>query len=110
MADFTNSPFIFTAPVRKYKANDPYYWEIDNIPLKQLQENCNWLKSQLGGTPGTETTGPITRAQLDELRPFVDGLPGRKVFVNPKNKTIGSICFLKFYKPRFNSKSKNSIY
>ena len=43
MADFTNSPFIFTAPVRKYKANDPYYWEIDNIPIQQLKKKLNKL-------------------------------------------------------------------
>ena len=77
MADFTNSPFIFTAPVRKYKANDPYYWEIDNIPIQQLEENCLWLKDQVdsvisGGEGGGGSTN-INRSELTELRPTVAG-------------------------------------
>jgi hypothetical protein len=24
----------YTAPVRYFKANDPYYYEVDNIPIK----------------------------------------------------------------------------
>lgn len=47
MTEFINTPFLFTAPVRKYKANDPYYWEVDNIPIEQLEQNCLWLKDQL---------------------------------------------------------------
>ena len=31
--------YRFTQPIRYYKANDPYYYEVDNIPLKQLEEN-----------------------------------------------------------------------
>ena len=46
MADveFKESSYRFTDPVRYFKANDPYYWEVDNIPLKEIQENCLWLK------------------------------------------------------------------
>jgi len=33
----------FTDPIRYFKANDPYYWEVDNIPLKQLQENVRYF-------------------------------------------------------------------
>ena len=44
---FSDSQFKFTEPVRYFKANDPYYYEVDNIPLKQLQENCLWLRDQL---------------------------------------------------------------
>ena len=78
MADFTNSPFIFTAPVRKYKANDPYYWEIDNIPIQQLEENCLWLKDQVdsaiaGGAGGGGGSTNINRSELTELRPTVAG-------------------------------------
>ena len=50
------SRYKFTDPIRYFKANDPYYWEVDNIPLKQLQENCLWLKENSGqgaqGPPG----------------------------------------------------------
>ena len=38
MADFkfTPSDRTFTSPVRKFKENDPYYFEVDNIPLGPL--------------------------------------------------------------------------
>lgn len=80
MATFTfaDSQYRFIEPVRFFKANDPYYWEVDNIPLKQLQENCLWLRDQIqkassssGGGPGT--TGDIKRSDFDELKPYATG-------------------------------------
>jgi len=44
---YQESNYRFTDPIRFFKANDPYYFEVDNIPLKQLQENCLWLKDQV---------------------------------------------------------------
>ena len=40
MVQFTykDSNYKFNDPIRFFKANDPYYFEVDNIPLKQLQE------------------------------------------------------------------------
>lgn len=98
---FSDSQYKFTEPVRYFKANDPYYFEVDNIPIKQLQENCLWLRDQLrklgggrrvgpetGGPPSTNTNGgdnrgpidrptagtlEITRKDIDELRPFATG-------------------------------------
>jgi hypothetical protein len=87
---YNDSSYRFSEPVRFFKANDPYYFEVDNIPLKQLQENCLWLRDQLGigttgpagpagpagepgagGQPGGTTTATdVKRASLDELRPF----------------------------------------
>ena len=69
--DFQDSVYRFTDPIRYFKANDPYYFEIDNIPLKQLQENCNWLKDQLRQV--TPELRKIKRADLDELRPYATG-------------------------------------
>ncbi|HHZ96642.1 MAG TPA: hypothetical protein EYN67_14090 [Flavobacteriales bacterium] len=93
MPEFTNTPFLFTAPVRRYKANDPYYWEVDNIPIEQLEQNCLWLKDQVeylmgGGTEqatgggegplggvgaGKMGTGNVQRANFADLRPTVAG-------------------------------------
>ena len=82
MADpvFRDSPYKFTDPVRYFKANDPYYWEVDNIPLKQIQENALWLKDQIGPQKMTS----LDRSDWAELRPYADGqdeyvrvLPGR---------------------------------
>ena len=71
MADiiYSESAYRFTNPIRYFKANDPYYWEVDNIPLKQLQENNLWLKDQLAG--GSIKLENIQRDSLDELRPVV---------------------------------------
>ena len=71
MADiiYSESAYRFTNPIRYFKANDPYYWEVDNIPLKQLQENNLWLKDQLAG--GSIRLENIQRSSLDELRPVV---------------------------------------
>ena len=80
---YQESSYRFTDPIRFFKANDPYYFEVDNIPLKQLQENCNWLKDQVRLATETQLTS-IKRVDIDELRPYASGgdrvvrvLPGR---------------------------------
>jgi hypothetical protein len=80
---YQESSYRFTDPIRFFKANDPYYFEVDNIPLKQLQENCNWLKDQVRLATETRITD-IKRPDIDELRPYASGgdrvvrvLPGR---------------------------------
>lgn len=85
MADveFKESSYRFTDPVRYFKSNDPYYWEVDNIPLKELQENCMWLKDQLGSLQQSDKyTSEIKRSDFYELKPYTDGAT-RTVKVNP---------------------------
>lgn len=65
---YIDSDFSFTDPPRYYKANDPYYYEVDNIPLKQIQENCLWLRDQITGK-NLDVTGISTRKIID-LQPF----------------------------------------
>ena len=77
---FNDSPFRFTDPIRYFKANDPYYFEVDNIPLKQLQENCLWLKDQLRQV--SPELQKVQRADIDELRPYATG-SDRLVRVKP---------------------------
>ena len=69
---YQDSSYRFTDPIRFFKANDPYYFEVDNIPLKQLQENSLWLKDQLKKTTETRIT-EIKRADIEELRPYALG-------------------------------------
>jgi hypothetical protein len=90
---FSESQYRFIDPIRYFKSNDPYYWEVDNIPLKQLQENCLWLKDQLqkvsgggGSTTGPGTLGSVKRSDLDELKPFANG-GDRVVRVRPGRYT-----------------------
>lgn len=68
---FEESVYRFSDPIRLFKANDPYYFEIDNIPLRQLQENCLWLKDQVRKS-SVKYTG-VKRADIEELRPYATG-------------------------------------
>lgn len=70
MSVFAPSNHKFVDPVRYFKENDPYYWEVDNIPLKQLQENCLWLKDQIEYNAFADG---IERKDFNELRPYVTG-------------------------------------
>lgn len=87
MADKTRyfqTPYTFISPVRYFKANDPYYYEIDNIPIKQLEESQNFLKDQVDGLikRKDDLNIEIDRSSFSELRPYVTG-SDRKVRVKP---------------------------
>jgi len=69
----------FTDPIRLFKANDPYYWEVDNIPLQQLQEGLLWLKDQVGSDEIFDSVG---RADFSELKPDATG-DSRVVKISP---------------------------
>lgn len=75
---YSDSIYRFTDPIRYFKANDPYYFEVDNIPIKQLEQNTKWLKDQITGL----RVANVAREDIVELRPFVEGTD-RKVKVNP---------------------------
>ena len=44
---YADTDHLFSQPIRTYKANDPYYYEVDNIPIRQLEENILWAKDQI---------------------------------------------------------------
>ena len=69
MATYNDSVYKFTSPIRLFKANDPYYYKVDNIPLKQLEENILWIKDQLETSSLTE----FGRSEFTELKPYVNG-------------------------------------
>tara|TARA_R100000951_G_scaffold80619_1_gene68418 strand:- start:3079 stop:5574 length:2496 start_codon:yes stop_codon:yes gene_type:complete len=81
---YQESNYRFSDPVRLFKANDPYYFEVDNIPLKQLQENCLWLKDQV--RKDTNKLLGVKRSDIDELRPYSTG-SDRLVRVKPGRYT-----------------------
>lgn len=70
----------FTDPIRLFKGNDPYHFQVDNIPIEQLQENCRWLKDQILNF-NVEITD-VGRTSLSELKPYVSG-SDRVVKVSP---------------------------
>lgn len=89
MANYYDTEFTYIKPVRHFKANDPYYYEVDNIPIKQLEENTNFLKDQVDGllTEGAENESiEIGRKGFSELKPFVNG-DDRVVRVKPGRYT-----------------------
>jgi len=67
---YKDSNYRFTDPIRYFKANDPIYFEVENIPLKQLQENDLWLKDQI--TNGLKID-EIDRSGFSELKPYSTG-------------------------------------
>tara|TARA_R100001509_G_scaffold43822_2_gene23743 strand:- start:3961 stop:6771 length:2811 start_codon:yes stop_codon:yes gene_type:complete len=86
---YYNTPFSFVSPVRHFKANDPYYYEVDNIPIKQLEESQNFLKDQVDGIITKQNNRKeieIDRSNFSELKPFATG-NDRKVRVNPGRYT-----------------------
>lgn len=72
----------YTDPVRYFKANDPYYFEVDNIPIKQLEENSKWLKDQVDGLVRSKASTTLSRDTFTELRPYVNTTDST-VKVNP---------------------------
>ena len=90
---YNESNYRFTDPIRFFKQNDPYYFEVDNIPLKQLQENCLWLKDQInqattnayGESSSTQLVN-VKRSDIEELRPYALGAD-RLVRVKPGRYT-----------------------
>ena len=70
--------------IRYYLPNDPYYYEVDNLPIKDLLDNddrlqiqIDQLKAQFDVVQGRSTFG--------ELKPFLEGGNPGRVFVNPGN-------------------------
>ncbi len=75
-----DSTHLFVDPLRKFKANDPYQFEVDNIPLEQLQENCLWLRDQILNLE--IEVDSVDRKSFGELKPTFTG-SNRTLRVNP---------------------------
>lgn len=86
---YYDTNYTYIKPVRHFKSNDPYYYEVDNIPIKQLEENTNFLKDQVDGllTRGEDNLNvEIDRQGFSELKPYALG-NDRKVRVKPGKYT-----------------------
>ena len=92
--------YQFTNPIRYYKANDPYYYEVDNLPLRQLEENILYLKdvvagdSNLGGV--LTANSELDLKNIKQLRPTLLGTRGIKVNAGWFNARILVILSLIF--------------
>ena len=83
--------------IRYYQPNDPYYWEVDNLPLADLlsndvilQDRINSVETLIGGLGGggdTGGTGNISLNAITDLKAWTEPLDGQtsnygKIFVN----------------------------
>lgn len=78
-----SSTIPFTDPIREFKENDPYFCDVDNIPIAQVQNNTKHLKERLDQLTAD---GGISRSGFSELKPYVNGIdnivrvkPGRYI-------------------------------
>ena len=71
--------------VRFYLPADPYYYQVDNLPLEDLLSNDVRLQAQIDEINSAGIGNTVGRDGFTELQPFIDtGLPGT-VSVRPGN-------------------------
>jgi hypothetical protein len=58
---YADTDHLFSQPIRTYKANDPYYYEVDNIPIRQLEENILWTKDQIDSLLTPSPAGEVPK-------------------------------------------------
>ena len=78
--------------IRFYQPNDPYYWEVDNLPLSDLLANDIVLENRLStleddlGSFGDSVSGSFSTGAISDLKGYSEALSGSssnfgKVFV-----------------------------
>jgi hypothetical protein len=73
--------------IRFYLPADPYYYQVDNLPLEDLLANDVRLQAQIDDILSSERNNTVGRDGFTELQPFIDvSLPGT-VSVRPGNFT-----------------------
>jgi hypothetical protein len=74
--------------IRFYTEQDPYYFEVDNLPLQDLLNNDKTLQVQIDDIINGDNVAAVSRRNIDELRPYlgkarVGALDYQAVFVKP---------------------------
>ena len=73
VVNYYDTGYRFIDGMRFFKENDPYYYKVDNIPLKQLDENVKFLKDQTDGLLQlTSQKTTLGRDGFTELQPYVN--------------------------------------
>ena len=66
-----------TEDIRFYLPADPYYYQVDNLPIEDLLANDIRLQSQIDEINAANRGLTVGREGFTELQPFIDpGLPG----------------------------------
>lgn len=68
--------------IRFYLPNDPYYHEVDNLPLEDLLENDKRLQNQFDDF---SVNASISRSGFSELKPYLNPTTPGRIFVNAGN-------------------------
>ena len=71
--------------IRFYLPADPYYYEVDNLPLEDLLSNDVRLQSQIDSINSAETGNTVGRAGFTELQPYINPALAGTVSVRPGN-------------------------
>ena len=75
VVNYFETGYRYIDNLRYFKANDPYYFKVDNIPIGQLDENQKFLKDQVDGLikqVSQKTT--LGRDGFTELQPYTDSV------------------------------------
>jgi hypothetical protein len=74
VVNYFDTGYRYIDGIRFFKENDPYFYKVDNIPLKQFDENIKFLKDQTDGLL-QQVSKKLTlgRDGFTELQPYVDG-------------------------------------
>ena len=62
--------------IRFYQPNDPYYWQVDNLPLTDLLNNDVTLENRINGLEeaingiGTDASGSFSVNALADLKAY----------------------------------------
>ena len=70
--------------IRFYLPADPYYYQVDNLPLKDLLDNDVKLQDQIDAL-SVDSTNTVMRDGIRELQPFIDSAIPGTVSVRPGN-------------------------
>jgi hypothetical protein len=80
--------------IRYYQPNDPYYWEVDNLPLTDLlgndvvlEQRINSLEEVLGGLGGGGTTGGTGGSTDNKGLVSLDAISDLKAWAAPLSGT-----------------------
>jgi hypothetical protein len=68
--------------IRKYLPNDPYFAEVDNLPIEGLLDNDIRLQDQVDEIKGLVSTSQ-GRTKFNELKPYLVPTQPGKVFITP---------------------------
>ena len=69
--------------IRYYLPSDPYYYKVDNLPLKDLLKNDKRLQTQIDELQQADVGVTVNRNGILELKPYINNAIPGTISVNP---------------------------